>query len=349
MNDGEHEAEKLWSQIYEFTAALSAGFGNTIQAPIEDVSKWWFVPPSSELDKSGLSSLAEAFRQNHNRLRAMSRFPVTMFNHGRHLHNLDLSINAPAIPGTVEEMLNARAVDAALRKQLEEQRSYDTGVKLVTQHHHVASIVAFNSDQTVPAAMAFCGSLVIQAWTIFETVAEDLWVTAVNKHPARLSRLRGHPRSKYGKPRQTEQPKRDDQSVSLSANDLEEYRFDVSEHMGDILLRNKRVSFRAISGIREAYHRAFDKHADDVDSVLDDAGLQYTAAVRNVLAHKAGRVDGEFKEQTAGISGVPAVADGEVFPLTGQIVAELCDATMSCSGSLIRSVHEWIIGHPEKP
>ncbi len=43
----------------------------------------------------------------------------------------------------------------------------------------------------------FYRAMLIQAWTVFESLAEDVWIDAVNARPSRLGSLKGQPRGKY--------------------------------------------------------------------------------------------------------------------------------------------------------
>src|SRR5258708_32385251 len=100
--------------------------------------------------------------------------------------------------------------------------------------------------------------------------------------------------------------------------------------MGTILINANKAFFRSISDIREAYHFAFSRHASIIDEILDSDGIQYAAAVRNVMIHKSGRVDQEFFEQVAGIADIPILKDGDKFPLTGTLTQKLADDLISC-------------------
>ena len=60
---------------------------------------------------------------------------------------------------------------------------------------------------------SLCGSLIIESWTLFESLCEDLWEAAVNVRPSRLGVLSG------GK-------------TSVSFDDLQRNGFDVRGKMG---------------------------------------------------------------------------------------------------------------------
>ena len=103
-----------------------------------------------------------------------------------------------------------------------------------------------------------------------------------------------------------------------------------------------------MNAIRLAYHEAFSKDSKGIDAVLDDDGLQYAAAVRNLLIHKRGIVDDAFKRQTRSVVPDPyPFEEGKPFPLTGILCAELVDSCRCCAIWLVVEVHDWIIRHSE--
>jgi hypothetical protein len=71
--------------------------------------------------------------------------------------------------------------------------------------------------------------------------------------------------------------------------------------------------------------------------------------VRNLLVHKGGNGDKEYREQIAGISDAVQLQDNEKFPMTGAICARLSDSCAYCAMWLVNAVHAWILGNPEKP
>lgn len=115
--------------------------------------------------------------------------------------------------------------------------------------------------------------------------------------------------------------------------------------MGDVL-RNE-VNFRSLAGIRRAYHSAFSQQHARIDEVLDETVLQYSAAVRNVLIHKGGKVDAEYREQVAGVPEAIRPEVGQPLPISGKLTAELIGGLVGNSQKLIRAVDAWILGHPE--
>ena len=296
--------------------------------------------------------VAESLRTNMQRLSGFSRLPVAIFNYARRYHHLFVQtalreigdINESTDPAKQERLHDA--FDRALEDWIIGGHPVAARFPGVLMIRDVAGVAAFPELLPDNAIEAFCGSVVIQSWTAFENLAEDLWVAAINSHPSKLANLAGNPRGKYRQQNRaapSEKYQQPGKTVPLS--ELEFHGYDLRKRMGDVLRNSRKVVFRSLADIREAYHRAFSEQAADVDNVLDDPGLQYASAVRNVLIHKAGRVDDEYREQTAGLTGIARVAVGEKLPLTGEVAEKLADDTIDCAFRLFRAVHAWIIGH----
>ena len=197
---------------------------------------------------------------------------------------------------------------------------------------------------------AFSASLLIEAWTLFESLSEDLWEAALNAHPTVLGELKGKLKSQFkgAGPEATNLQTPSEPTLRISFNELQTCKFNVRSRLGTILKGRNDIGFRSIYDIRASYHRAFCQQNATIVDILDTPGLQYAAAVRNLLIHKRGIVDKEFNEQTASIPGAVQVRAGDTFLLTGTLCAELSDHCRNCAVLLVNAVHGWIIGHPEK-
>lgn len=342
----DQKENRVWKDVFEFSGALSAGWGFQVR---QDARFAIEIPSKGDVVKSRIVNSVDAFLENRQRMTAMSHLPMLAFNHGRRFHHLDIlfgSRESKSVRLDEDEQSNGEFYKFEMMfRDWVNGKIATPNVAGVTDYLHVASLVAFDQNRASPAADSFCGALIIQSWSIFETLSEQLWVDAVNAHPSRLARLQGRPRSAYKvdpNPQNSQQTKKNDgKSVSISS--MEKYGFRVENRLGDILRDTERVTFRSLPLIRESYHRAFDEEADQIDAVLDDPSLQYCAAVRNVLIHKAGRVDKEYLDQVTNVQDAVRPNIGERFPLTGQIAANLCDWAMMCSQGLIVAVHRWLI------
>src|SRR5262249_10263580 len=132
-------------------------------------------------------------------------------------------------------------------------------------------------------------------------------------------------------------------------DDLQKNGFDLKFKMGTVLkdYRKNLVSFRALDDITTAYRLAFCQQGKAILGILTAPQLKYAAAVRNLLIHKRGIIDGQFIEQCAGIPDIPQLKENERLPITGKLCAILSDACHYSSIELILAVHGWIVGHPD--
>jgi hypothetical protein len=351
-----------FARWFDFQDALSAGSGAS-RTPDERGHRFNLLLRSDEFKKSGLHDVASSLMENISRLRAHANLPIQVFNYGRKFHEVYHRIfqehgrDPLGFPqftdetATEDDLKFIAALEDELDKWMIGDAERDLAIGNITTHFHVAGIVTVDEETSLRSFDAFRSALVIHAWTVFESLAEDLWEAALNAHPTKLAALTGRPRSKLrSKGREnttgTSVPvKQDDAGLWVSFDDLQRNSFSLRLRMGTIL--KERFSFRALDGIRFAYHRAFAAQSTTIDDTLDDAGLQHAAAVRNLLIHKRGIVDEEFIDQTAGLPSNPQVAIGEVLPLTGKLCEVLSDSCRVCAVWLVMAVHAWIIGHPE--
>src|SRR5258706_3398786 len=171
---------------------------------------------------------------------------------------------------------------------------------------------------------SFYESIVVLSWSTFETVAEDLWEAAVNARPGKLA------------------------SGKIDVNDLKRERFDVRNKLGTLLKHVDNRSFRSLWDIQDAYEQTFTDQGTRIKELLSDPELQYSAAVRNVIIHKGGRIDGEYLKQVASVPAAFRGEPGEQFPLTGKITLNRSDVALITAAKLLKAVCRWIVGHPEK-
>jgi len=190
------------------------------------------------------------------------------------------------------------------------------------------------NEGTYLALEGLLSSMILSAWTAFETFAGDFWETAINAHPADLSRLQG--RWKDGS--KGRQPGDSPKGVDLDR--LAAHRFDVSRSMGSIL--RERWTFQALESIREAYERAFGRKCDNVRKALLDDSLLHLSALRHILVHRSGTVDREFKTQTASASYFAATKIGDRVKLDGLIVGDLISKMINHSVAMVTSVDKFV-------
>lgn len=350
-------------RLLDFQAALGAGSGIT-RGDDPRGREFDEQLKADEFDNTGLGNVARSLMENIRRLIAHASMPMGVFSYGRVFQEMFTTIcsehgrspfdshycdrQAEDPDPTKEELEFMSAVESGLREWMLNPSSTPSHILGRTDFSHVAGFasVSWKYLPQIDATRDFQreswqGSIVIKSWTMFESLSEDLWEAALNSHPTVLAALSGKPRSESRSGESDISP-----SARVSFNDLQRFSFEVRSSMGTILKNS--VSFRSLAGIREAYDRAFSKHSNQIVEILDDPGLQYAAAVRNLLIHKGGIVDAEFRKQVACLPSPLELTIGEKFPVTGRLCAELADACRTCAVWLVCAVHAWIVGHPEK-
>lgn len=309
---------------------------------------------SGEFENSGLSRTALALQENISRLCAHARMPRESFTFGRRFEQVRTQLcldndMKPAMtsPNTTWDLaerqtwysIEEKLTDWILFEEDVLKRypgamgagsSLIAGIAAIDVIAPCETMIPEETSQRHLQVAAFGGSLIIGAWTLFESLSEDLWEAALNSHPTILADLGG--------------------KSKLTFDDLQKSGFDVRIKMGTLLKRKQIVGFRSIYDIRESYKLAFTEQHKSIEAILHDKDLQYAAAVRNVLIHKGGIIDAEFDEQTAGIPEAPKFdpkGPPVDFPIKGEICARLTDACCTSACWLVNAVHAWIIGHPE--
>ena len=183
-------------------------------------------------------------------------------------------------------------------------------------------------------------------WTAFETMAGDLWETALNRHPAGLAELKGV-KNRIGGRGRSKGPAADTfiertESKTVPLNRVQQYQFDLRTKMGTIL--RDRFNFSRLEGIREAYSVAFFENSTQIDTALSNNALDALSAVRNVIVHRSAIVDLEYRERARNLH-IPNAEAGKPLLLDGETVVRLIRPALKCSTNLLSSVDDWISGN----
>ncbi len=209
--------------------------------------------------------------------------------------------------------------------------------------HSLVNMSKAPSYQVIRGIEAMLTSLILGMWTTFETMARDLWESAVNTHPKRLSsldgnwkRLRKTPAIAGQLPTKSEQQY---ESKQVSLNLIQMNAYDLRNCMGTIL--RDRFGFDRLDGIREAYGLAFSEDTAQIDAALTDTALDSLSSVRNLLVHRGGRVDKEYEKHAKRLS-IPQAAIGEPILLDGEIVVNLVVGAFKAANDLLAGVEEWL-------
>jgi hypothetical protein len=216
-------------------------------------------------------------------------------------------------------------------------------------------------------------TVIVNAWTSFETMAEDLWRAALNVHPRGLAELKGKPKSRITKRnknrRKSDQPpivgetragdsesdhsykpmnsSEEDKHISLNA--LMRFEFDVKHRMGDVICFDGRFDFSVLESVRSAYSTAFHKSAGAIDDALSDTSFDCLNALRNVIVHCGGIADGKYVTHAKTLQDLPKAVEGEAILLENSTVWTLVCRVLAYSLELIRAVDDWVSSSAHSP
>jgi hypothetical protein len=169
-------------------------------------------------------------------------------------------------------------------------------------------------------------------------MAEDVWVSALNAHPQGLAPLRGKKRL----PKEEEKKTRGrDEEKGIKFSFIERFQYDLSAHMGTIL--RERYNFDRLEQARKAYAEAFEVDGDNILAAINDSSLEALSAVRKVIVHNGGVVDGDYLDKASYLPAALIKPIGEPIELDGEMVAGLIGPVMAKAGELIRGVDEWLL------
>jgi hypothetical protein len=189
---------------------------------------------------------------------------------------------------------------------------------------------------------SICSSMVINAWTAFEVLAEDLWVQCLNARP------------RLGFIAMDAEPETNDDPATLEKKRRVEFKypadllripgFDPMKQMGTVL--SNKWGFDRTDGAKEAYLKAFKNCASEIKSIFEHPELRYLAKVRNVYVHNGGKADKEFVQSVREHPRLSAFQENQIIELDGTLVVELVSASIRRSKALIAFVDKWIKNNP---
>jgi hypothetical protein len=170
-------------------------------------------------------------------------------------------------------------------------------------------------------------SATVQAWTAFEVLKTDLWITAVNLLPELAVR--------FGNSGQ----KQDKNFTLASLSKYGKHDFNLSGMMGTILYEESRADFTSLKSSRFAYDKAFGA----APALFDVQHLQLLELVRNLILHNAQNVDQKFIDEIneKGLAAMPECANltpKEPFPLSGETASKFLETAGDCGNALLEFV-----------
>jgi hypothetical protein len=309
-----------------------------------------------------LADVANALAKNVLGLLDLAALPKQVFFKGFHYY--DLTQNTPksirlwtenALDTLKRESENnvdsekVKAVEQQARQAFNEveQRYRNLGPDMSGNYEPIEQ--AFD-DSYPNEAIALMSSLITGAWATFEVLAGDLWEACLNANPAGLAELTGERKriikragtrleksERNQGPSDRETGQTEGMSVRLiDVQILTRGTYNLSSKMGSLL--RGYFKFTTLTGIREAYARAFKDHPEAIDSALEDKGLGALWLVRNLIVHKTGIVDQGYLDDAKTVPRAPRPALGQSLEIDGQMTRDLIEPVVTCCTNLVMAI-----------
>jgi hypothetical protein len=191
--------------------------------------------------------------------------------------------------------------------------------------------------------LALMSSMITGAWTSHEVLVADLWVTCLNRRP----RLGFIAMNAEPEPGETDDiiERKGKVKFEVPARLLREWKNDLGNRMGS-LLREKWAFSRRERAI-DAYYKVFKQSKFLLEPILEDPGLRWVGATRNVIMHNAGIADIEFVTKVGGHPILKTIKEKDVILLDGNLVAEFVETAVHRSLALLTFVNDWLLTHKE--
>jgi hypothetical protein len=175
-------------------------------------------------------------------------------------------------------------------------------------------------------------SLIVLAWAAFEVLCEDVLEKSMDMRPVWLGTLRGR-----GRRRRLPHWEAMDRRGNLKA---------VSANSRGPLKREN-LSYRTISGIRDAYWVAFFRGSSDITRLLRCREIDTLFALRNIIVHTGGIADGIFLSRVKGIPRFASIRDGERLQFDFDLLKNPVRPVLRCGFRLLGIVSKWLSEHPD--
>jgi hypothetical protein len=210
---------------------------------------------------------------------------------------------------------------------------------------HMIAQVGFTQDSGFIALMS---AIIVGAWTSFESLAEELWVAALNARPLlAISVLCAETRDARDVDDDTEENKKLTADIRIPIwVALKDPNWKFSEQMGD-LLRNWRFRFYMKDDVVKAYKKAFPKHHKSLKQIFDDKRLNWVSLVRNAIVHSAGRIPEASVKSLREYSRMRDIRKADPIPVNGDVVYDLSIIAIKSGLSLLDFIDQRIKTFPK--
>lgn len=196
----------------------------------------------------------------------------------------------------------------------------------------VAETFAKSNPMMSSSMEALLTSIVLESWLFFEAFASDLWVAGVDNGGAEIMG-RIHSCDKWEK---SEENIKAHQGIAINAN--------AKTQPGSYLREIGKVSFQKLRSIRYYFGVAFGNTAQKLLEETSGGFIDALNAVRNCMAHSAGKVDGAFKRNA--VDRFPEFSHLKIndpILLDGILVKKLRNTSAEVAFAILKHVDEILI------
>lgn len=302
----------------------------------EQVTARFFIPPEGEMLFPRLESvvanlppeyapLGAAFVTNLFAVRSTAKVPFTLANAATeraHWQRISVaerirSRNLSATDGESEPALEVRRDATAYevaRTRMREFAASDNGRSVMAADTCRFMLDALSSGTMGAAADELILQGEVLAWSALESLARDVFETALNRHPEQVLELLRDPVARQRLP------------AKFALEELATLGFDLSSTLGSVLTSHQ--DFSDLRTIRAILPLTLG--SDEVAAALADPRLWALSQRRHLILHRRGVVDRRFLDAT-----------GENLPLGTRIVIKPADlviditAVAACGGALL--------------
>jgi len=166
---------------------------------------------------------------------------------------------------------------------------------------------------------------IVLYWGSFETLAKDLLARCINIKPQLARRLCDNPSTKrmFG-------------LASMPFETLEEYGFNLSDRLGDVIVQ--RNNFGGLPTIKETFMTLFGDQPP-LRSALSHEGLLRLAQQRHVIVHNRGIVDRKYQAALG-----EAIPEGEPIRVSVEGIREYLRLASDSGGKLLEASSRFLAG-----
>ncbi len=188
--------------------------------------------------------------------------------------------------GEGEAQLEMRRTETAIRIAAERLRDFtesEEGLEVLPGEICWHLLRSTENPELLAAAQELTRQGVVLIWSAFEVLARDLFTAILNQRPGAINLLiNSAARRRF-------------LATKFELETLAAYDFDLSKSLGTILSQYE--SLNDLPGIKDVYLALFPGHPTLVAS-LSDPSLWPLFQRRNLIVHRRGIVDGQYRDKT---------------------------------------------------